>query len=174
MVHRCLGAWESIGETLDALPEKSDIEVDKKAEAEAGQTKVRDDLSLVDGQNDIHCFQFNDNAIVYQNVDAQIRAQAVALIDNGDLGLRGKIKVPLRKLDEHAFVVDALQEPGTHRSMNIYGRSNHHFADTVLTGPPHPRSTLISRPKRSHFDAFSSLHCLAYFANSGSLLPDLD
>jgi hypothetical protein len=60
---------------MDAVTHMCDVEVQEKAKLVAAQTKVREQLRAVNGQDPIHTFQLENPTVFHNEVDATSRSE---------------------------------------------------------------------------------------------------
>ena len=74
----------------DALCQERDIEVDQQADPFVGQLEVGQKLSLVNRQQFLHGFQFQNDFVLHKEIDLVTAVQLQALV------LDGKVDLPLK------------------------------------------------------------------------------
>ncbi len=66
--------------TLEPVFEAFDVEIDEKALPNIGQLHVGKQLRLVDAEQALHTFEFEDDLVLYQDIDAVSAVQQEALV----------------------------------------------------------------------------------------------
>jgi hypothetical protein len=58
------------------------IKVDQKSKMLVTELEVGEELSLVDGRNKVHGFDFNDYATFHENVQPESKVEPYAVVDH--------------------------------------------------------------------------------------------
>jgi len=103
----------------DALHQDWDIEVDQQADPFVGQLKVGQKLGLVNRQQFLNGFQFQDDFVLHDQIDlvTTIRFQTFVVDRQDHLPL--KAHLPKAKLVAKAFFVSRFQETGAEVAMDL-------------------------------------------------------
>ena len=99
-------------DALEAVAKKGDVEVDQEAEAFVGQPKVGQELGLVDFRECIDCLEFNNDAIIHDEVQLVAGIQRSGAIHDGDGDFALERHAQFFEFDPHALVVDRFEQAG--------------------------------------------------------------
>jgi hypothetical protein len=115
----------------DSIYQQFNIEIDEQSDLPAAETKVSQQLRVVNGSQSINGFEFNNDKLVHEDVDAIVEVEENSFVPHWEL------KLPLeRNLAQGQLVADALfisgfEQPGTKGTMNLYGAPNNSFRQSV-------------------------------------------
>src|SRR5580704_15018859 len=107
------------GDAFDSVFEERDVEVDQQAEALAGQFEVGQKLCLENRDEVFDRFQFNENAILDEHVQAHVGVEANSFVDNRHGILCHKSETALAQFVAEANFVNRFGESWSERSMNF-------------------------------------------------------
>ena len=102
-----------VGVALNAVLEARHVEVDQEPYRLSTQSRVGEDLGLVDRKQFSHGLQFDHNGVFYQQVDAVTDIEPDGPVDNRQLRLAKDVEVPSTKLKLKTSLVRRFQETGT-------------------------------------------------------------
>jgi len=104
--------------TLDAVTDPRDVEVDQESEAMACQFEVRQNLRLVNRQQLLNGLQFNEQAVLDQQVEPQPSVQMNGAVHDrkAHLALNGKPSLP--DLMRQTHFIHTFEQPGPQRRMD--------------------------------------------------------
>ena len=94
---------------LDAILQHAHVEVDQQAEPAAGKFEVRDQLGLVNGMELIHGFQFQDDKIRDQEIEAVAAIHLDPTVDNWLLFLSFDFQAAIEQFKLQARLVSRFQ-----------------------------------------------------------------
>ena len=80
------GRWgiEPVDASDDAIAHVGNIKIEKVAKPESAQTQIAQELTAVDGQDRFDGFDFNDDKIGYQQIDAICIFDDEAIVSKGN------------------------------------------------------------------------------------------
>lgn len=85
------------------------MEIDQKRQGNVQELHVTDDLGLVNRQDFLHGFEFQEQTALNQYAKLQCFLEANAFVLNGDLLLSGGANPSKFQFVHQAFLVDAFQ-----------------------------------------------------------------
>ena len=97
-------------ETLDALLDCGDVEVDEESEAFLGELHIREELGGEDGVHGLHGFELTDDEVVDQDMEPEAFVEGDVAVDDGYHHLPGEGEAAVGKLAAEADFVDVLQQ----------------------------------------------------------------
>jgi hypothetical protein len=117
-----------VDETLDALSEDFDVEVDQQSPRQACQPQIRQDLRIVDRRQLRHALHLDEHLVVHDEVCSEAARDPIALVRDRYLDLALKLDAAEGELISQTAVVRRFEQPGTKASMNA-NRTVQNLAD---------------------------------------------
>lgn len=117
-------------DTLDALFQKRDIEVDQETKGKVHGFEIGHDLGGVDGGEGVDSLQFYDQLAVDQQVQATF-SDGMAFVFHADWLLPFEWHIPQFQFDRQRLFVDTFQVPWPQNPMHLDGRANHGIRQTI-------------------------------------------
>jgi hypothetical protein len=109
----CIPGHHSADDPFDALFEHADIEIDEQSEMQVGKLQIRQQLAVVDGQEPVYRFEFENDMPLNEQVETQSIFDADALIDERNQRLCLKSDTSLAKFYAEAGLLNRLKQAGT-------------------------------------------------------------
>ena len=106
----------------DALREERDVEINQQSYSFTGQLQVCQELGLMNRQQFLHRFQFQNNFALHQQIDLVTTVQLQPFVVDGQIHLSLKSQFPKAKLVAKALLVSRFQKPRPKVTMDLDGR----------------------------------------------------
>jgi hypothetical protein len=108
----------------DAIHQAEFVEVDNQAQGNVQELHMAYDLGLVDGQNLLHGFDFEQETAFRQQAELQALFKGDVFVFDRHLMLPGGVNASEPEFVNQAFLIDAFQQTGSQRAMHFYRGSN--------------------------------------------------
>jgi len=116
-------------DTPDSVTEVGNIEVDEQAELMVTQFQVRQNLRKMERKQFLHCFEFNDDAILDNEVDAISRIELDVVIDDRKSHLMCEGDAIFGELIAEARIVCALKATSSKGGVHFESGSENPLRD---------------------------------------------
>ena len=126
------GRRGGVDDSPDTSNQVLDVEVDEKPERIACDSQVTEQLRSVKRQDFRNGFQFDDQTPFDQQVEAQVRTQAYAIVLHWDQDFTFELHPGLVELNLQALRIDGFEQTRTERSMNCDRRTDHPTRQSIL------------------------------------------
>jgi hypothetical protein len=118
---------------VNAIAQVGDLEIQRQAKHQSGESKIREQLRLMHGEHFLHTFDLEDQAIFDNEVDRECRRDLQALVGDRHLDLALKRQSDAAKLRAKRLLVGTLKKTGTERAMDVHPSPNRSV--TPFVGP---------------------------------------
>ena len=122
-----------VRDAFQAVGELADMEVQKKPEREAAEPEIGEKLSGMDGEEFLDGFEFNDDAVLGQNVEAIASFYGDAFVEDRHQFLADVSDVAESELVGIRSVIGRLEETGAEFAMD-FNRSANEFVGKIVEG----------------------------------------
>ena len=85
------------------------FEIHEEASWTTGQLQICDDLRLMNGVKSIHCFNFNDDAAFYEQIQFQLALDELAFVCHRNMPLSFNVELAHPQLNRQTFLIDGLK-----------------------------------------------------------------
>jgi len=116
-----------------AVAEVRNLEVEQQTKHQSCQSKIGEQLRLVDGQHFFHTFDFEDEAIFDDEVDGEAGRDLHPIVADRHLDLALKLQSDSTELRTKGLLIGALKKAGTQPAMDVHRRSNDPITDFIRT-----------------------------------------
>jgi len=94
---------------LEAGFKNDRVEIHEEASWTTGQLQICDDLRLMNGVKSIHCFNFNDDAAFYEQIQFQLALDELAFVFHRNMPLSFNVELAHPQLNRQTFLIDGLK-----------------------------------------------------------------
>ena len=139
----------TIHHALDSVPEMEDIEVDQQPYWQSAETKVRQQLSLMNGMDCLGRF-FHHYPVLHDQVDAVAYFDFLALVHHGQSHLRRDVKTSASEFVCEAGLVSTFEKAGAEKRVDFYRGADDTAGDFIDAKWTRPRCG-------------AHIHCISHF-----------
>jgi hypothetical protein len=116
---------------MDTAPHVCDVEIQEESQLVAAQPEIRKQLSAMDGQYSLDAFEFQNQTVFDDEIDAIRRRQLNAVVNQGKRDLVLNVQPGSRQFVQEAGVVRAFEDAGAESRVDPDRCANHDPAGFV-------------------------------------------
>ncbi len=95
--------------TSDSIPQMHDVEIHQQADVFSAQLEISNELRQMNRSNCVHCFYFDNDGVLYENVNSESKINPLAVVVHRQGKLGSSSKAALPQFMHQASLIDALQ-----------------------------------------------------------------
>jgi hypothetical protein len=119
-------------DSLQAVFQDRDLEVDEEADGEAGEFEIGHELGFMDRQKLFYGLQLDDDSLLDEQVDPVAAIEGNRFVLNGKIDLSTKRYASQGELVAHALFVSRLEQPWAEGPMHLDRRSDNRLRQFLL------------------------------------------